>query len=213
MKTDDLIAMLSTHVEPVDRNKVTRSIAIAVAFGAAAAVAVVAVGFGVRSDLGEDGSFVFLAAKLVFSLGIVALSSMYLTRLARPGGERKTSLLIVVLPFIAIMAMAAGALSMAPWSHWDDEVMGQQWVECLISIPLIAVVPFAVTMWAVRQQMPTDLRKAGALAGLVAGGLSATGYALHCMDDSVPFVAIWYGATIALCAAAGALLGPKLLRW
>lgn len=37
--------------------------------------------------------------------------------------------------------------------------------------------------------------------------------ALHCMDDSVPFVALWYGGTIASCTLAGAMLGPRLLRW
>ena len=67
-------------------------------------------------------------------------------------------------------------------SHWSPRIM-----------------PFAVIIWAVRQAMPTDLRRAGALAGLVAGALSATGYALHCVDDSVPFIALWYGGTIALC--------------
>jgi len=65
----------------------------------------------------------------------------------------------------------------------------------------------------VRQAAPTDLARAGALAGLVAGGVSATAYALHCTDDSLPFVALWYGGTIALCTIAGAALGPRLLRW
>ena len=27
------------------------------------------------------------------------------------------------------------------------------------------------------------------------------------------FVALWYGGTIAFCTLAGALLGPRLLRW
>jgi hypothetical protein len=60
---------------------------------------------------------------------------------------------------------------------------------------------------------PTDLRRTGACAGLVAGSISAAGYALHCVDDSMPFVAFWYGGTIALCTLAGAMLGPRLLRW
>lgn len=45
------------------------------------------------------------------------------------------------------------------------------------------------------------------------GGVSATGYALHCTDDSLAFVALWYGGTIALCTVAGATLGLRLLRW
>jgi hypothetical protein len=84
---------------------------------------------------------------------------------------------------------------------------------CLISIPVIAVAPFAIIVWAMRRTAPTDLRRAGAVAGLVAGCLSAAGYALHCVDDSVPFVALWYGGTTALCTLVGWMLGPRLLRW
>jgi hypothetical protein len=51
------------------------------------------------------------------------------------------------------------------------------------------------------------------LAGLAAGGISAFVYVLHCTDDSLAFVALWYGLTLALCTAVGALLGPRLLRW
>ena len=57
------------------------------------------------------------------------------------------------------------------------------------------------------------LVRAGAFSGLVAGGVSAIAYSLHCTDDSLPFVALWYGGTIVLCTPTGALLGPRLLRW
>ena len=46
-----------------------------------------------------------------------------------------------------------------------------------------------------------------------AGGFSATLYALHCVDDSPLFVAAWYGLGTGLVAAAGAALGPKVLKW
>jgi Negative regulator of sigma F len=39
----------------------------------------------------------------------------------------------------------------------------------------------------------TNLRLTGAIAGLLAGALGATAYAFHCSDDSVPFIAFWYG--------------------
>jgi hypothetical protein len=92
-------------------------------------------------------------------------------------------------------------------------LMGDEWLECLLSIPIIAVVPFVLVIWAVRQAAPTNLRRAGSLAGLVAGSLSAAGYALHCTADSLPFVAVWYSGTILLCTLAGAVLCPRLLRW
>lgn len=118
-----------------------------------------------------------------------------------------------MLPFVAIMILAAINLAFAPPSHWNKMVMGDQWIECLLSISVIAIVPFVVIVGAVRRMAPTDLVRAGALAGLTAGGVSAAGYALHCSDDPLPFVAFWYGGTIALCTLAGALLGPRLLRW
>ena len=47
---------------------------------------------------------------------------------------------------------------------------------------------------------------AGAMAGLLAGGLAATFYAAHCPDDSPLFVATWYTIAIAAMALASALI-------
>jgi hypothetical protein len=181
--------------------------------GAVASLVIMFAALGVRTNLSEPGTLVFLGLKILFTGGVVVLSSVCLAKLARPGGEHRTILLPVGVPFVAIMLLAAFSLARASRSHWDIMIGGEQWLECLISIPAIAVVPFGIVIWAVRQAAPTDLKRAGILAGLVAGGVSALGYALHCTDDSLPFVALWYGGTIALCALAGATLGSRLLRW
>jgi len=91
--------------------------------------------------------------------------------------------------------------------------VGTEWTVCLYCIPLFAVPPFALLVWALRNAAPTNLPATGAIAGLVAGAIGAAVYALHCADDSLPFVALWYGLSIALCALVGAGLGPRLLRW
>jgi len=70
-----------------------------------------------------------------------------------------------------------------------------------------------IIIWAVRQAAPTDLVRAGGFADLISGGVSAMAYALHCTDDSLPFVAIWYDGTIVPCTFSGAALGPRQLRW
>jgi hypothetical protein len=213
MKTEDLISMLSTNVEVVDHRRVGRNIGMAVVAGAAAAVATVYFAFGTRADLTTVGSFIPPLLKIAFAFIILVPASIYLIRLTRPGGERRYSVGLVAWPFVAVMLLVAVSLGFAPNSHWKGKILGDEWVECLISIPLIAIMPFSVIVWAVRQMAPTDLARTGAFAGLVAGCLSATGYALHCADDSVPFFAVWYGGTIALCTYAGWKLGPKLLRW
>ncbi len=135
------------------------------------------------------------------------------SRLACPGAERGLSPLTIAVPFAAIALLGAISLGFAPSSHWNRMILGDEWLECLLSIPIIAIVPFAVIIFAVRRAAPTDLVRTGAVAGLVAGGVSAVAYALHCTDDSLPFVAVWFGGTIVLCTLAGAALGPRLLRW
>ena len=213
MRTDDLIDVLSTHVEQVDRRQLMRMIGAAIGISTALVVAVVLVVLGVRPDLIAAGPIAFLFLKLAFTAVVLVPASIFLVRLARPGGEHKTPVTLLALPFIVIMALAAVSLALTPSSHWHDVVLGDQWLECLLSIPIIAVVPFVVLVWVVQRTAPTDLSRAGALAGLVAGTVSAIGYAFHCTDDSLPFIALWYGGTIAVCTLAGAALGPRLLRW
>ena len=212
MKTDDLIAMLSTNVEPVDHRQTVRNIGMAVVAGAAVAVATVFLVLGPRAGLTSVEAFVPALLKVTVTVIILVPASIYLIRLARPGGERRSSAGLTAFPFIAVMLVAALSLTFAPSHHWHWTILGGEWLECLISIPLIAVVPFAVIVWAVRQMAPTALARTDALVGLVAGCLSAIGYAVHCADDSVPFFALWYGGTIALCTVAGWKLASKPLR-
>lgn len=214
MKSDELIIMLSTNVEPVDRGKLARGLGIAMAVGGAGALVVALLALGVRTDFRSPGAMTFLAVKLVFAVAVFVVSSVFLFRLARPGGERGTHPALALAPFVGIMLLAALSLANAPSAHWEAMIMGDRWLRCLVSIPIIATVPFVAIVWAVRRfASPTDLVRAGAFTGLAAGGVSAIGYALHCTDDSLPFIALWYGGTIALCTFAGAILGPRLLRW
>jgi hypothetical protein len=213
MKTDELVAILSTNLEPVGRKALVRTLFLAVGAGLIVALGIAFFGLGIRSDFTSSGALIFLAVKLAFGIGIVGLAMVYLTRLARPGGERKISPLLIVAPFLVIVFLAVISLGSAPRAHWDKMIVGNEWLDCLLSIPIIAIVPFAASIWAVRKGAPTNLVRAGALAGLVAGGVSAMAYALHCMDDSLPFIAVWYGGTIVLCTFIGSVLGPRLLRW
>ncbi len=213
MKTDDLVEMLSANVDAIDRQQMSRTLAGAVALGAMVALGAALVVLGGRTDIRSDGAMTLLVAKLIFAGAVTGFAFSCLIKLARPGAHRRGWMALVALPFVGIIGLATDSLVEAPLEHWQMLLMGDEWLECVLSIPVIAVVPFALVVWATRQAAPTHLRGAGALAGLVAGGLSAIGYALHCTADSLPFVAIWYSGTILLCTLAGAVLGPRLLRW
>ncbi len=213
MRTDHLIAMLSTNVEAVDQRHMWCTFGRAVVFASAAAVAAGLIMLGCRADVGDDGVLGFLVIKVTFAMTVAALALFHLIGAMLPGDRRRGSVAFVLLPFAGIVGLASISLDNAAAAPWQMMFMGDAWLECLLSIPIIAVVPFALVIWAVRQAAPTHLRRAGGLAGLVAGGLSAAGYALHCTVDSLPFVAIWYGGTMVLCTLAGVALGPRLLRW
>ena len=213
MKTDDLVAMLSTNIEPIGRESVGRTISAAIVVGAAIALGIMLAVLGLRTDITTTHAMVFMLLKLGFALAVVGLATRYLIRLASPGRERGISPFVIALPFAVIAILGLISLGGASSAHWSRMVLGDEWLECLLSIPIIAIVPFAATIFAMRRAAPTNLVRSGAIAGLVAGGVSAMAYAFHCTDDSLPFVAVWYGSTIVLCTLAGAALGPRLLRW
>lgn len=52
-------------------------------------------------------------------------------------------------------------------------IVGVDSATCLIAIPLLAVMPFATLIVALRMGAPTDQMHAGAMAGLAAGGHGA----------------------------------------
>ena len=119
MRTDELVAALSAHIEPVNRKLVSRTVYIALAAGTVAALGTMFAGLGVRPDLMTARALIFLLLKLAFTVGIVGVASIYLTRLVRPGGERRTSSISAVVPFAAVVLLAAISLGLAPSSHWN----------------------------------------------------------------------------------------------
>ena len=90
MKTDELIAMLSTNLEPVDRRRPWRHLPAAVAIGASAAFALMYAALGMRSDLAPGGPLLFLALKLLFAAIVLAVAVSSLSKAMRPGGERNS---------------------------------------------------------------------------------------------------------------------------
>jgi hypothetical protein len=213
MKTEQLIDLLSTNLEPVDTRKVIRSLLIAIVAGLVLALLTCIGTLGIRPDLNNPGVLGFLFLKIGFGVVVAILGWRLLRKHSRPGGEDPSWIYLIGVPFVTLVALAAVNLILVPASHWGHLLMGERLLECLLSIPILAVVPFALIVWAVRNAAPTNLLRTGALVGLVAGGIGAVAYALHCPNDSLPFVAFWYGGTIVLCTLAGAALGPRLLRW
>jgi len=212
MKTDQLINLLSTNLEPVKRGETRKTLTWTILAGGLAAVCLMLATVGLRPG---GGWFIsgYLVLKLLFMLTLIGAGAALLAKLASPGQDGRKPYTIILLAFLAIGSAGLCALLLGPPAARDQMTMGSQWATCALCIPLFAIVPFSALIWALRRGAPTNLRRTGAVAGLVAGALGAVAYAFHCPDDSIPFIALWYGGMVALCALLGAMLGPRLLRW
>jgi hypothetical protein len=213
MKTDELIHMLGTNLEPVKGGTLRNTVLIALVVGAVATFCLVLAMFGLPAAALSDENSGLKILALAFTLGLVSTGASFLIRSARPGEPGRQPLILIGLLFFAILSAGLVALILAHPTAWGGMVFGPQWAACLVCIPLFAVAPFASLVWALRRGAPTNLMRTGAIAGLVAGALGATVFAFHHTSGSIAFIALWYGGPILLCAVVGAILGPRLLRW
>lgn len=211
MKTEDLIRTLSADATP------PRPLGATLLAGLvpATVVAVAAVGavLGYRPDLGAALLDPVSAARVVLPLLLAALSLPLALRLARPDGADGARLWPVGLPAVAAAGLVVGALFTTPPSAWGMAWIGKTMLWCLLSIPVLSVLPVAAVFVMLRRGATTAPARAGLAAGLAGSGFAAAAYALHCTEDSPLFFVSWYGLAILAVAAVSTWLGPRLLRW
>jgi hypothetical protein len=214
MKTKDMITMLAASVPPVDRHLAAKRFAAALLMGGASAVMLTLWCLGLRPDLEAMLSAPLFWVKMVFPLVLAIGALIAATRLSRPGvpvsGPAWAAL---VSPVLLLWGSALAVLWLAPAPERLGLVLGLSWKECPFNIAFLSVPGFLAVMWAMQGMAPTRPRLAGAIGGLLAGSVATVAYCLHCPEMAVPFWAVWYLLGMLLPALAGALLGPRLLRW
>jgi len=213
MKTDDLIGLLSNQVTRIERGAVARRFIQALLLGALGSLILMSVVFGVRHDLGSVAHTTIFWAKLAYPLAIAVGAMLAVMRLGRPGARAGYSWAIIALPFIAVWIASMMVLDSAAPGARLPIVLGHTWRTCPFNIVLLSVPTFPAVFWAVKSLAPTQLRLAGAVAGLLASSTATIVYCLHCPEMSPAFWSVWYAIGMLLPACIGAWLGPKLLRW
>ena len=214
MNTDRLIDMLSANLEPVNPSQLGGTLLLAMVSSGAAAFGLMLATVGPRPDLESIAHLEWAGAKLFFAFSIAFAGTPFLIKLMRPGRENETKRALLFFPLAATVALTLLMLLLGR-EAWGTP-LGARAISparCLCCIPFFAAIPMTALIWALRQGAPTLLRLCGAIAGVVAGGLGAAAYAVSCSSDTVPFIAIWYSAAIALCGLIGARLGLRFLRW
>ncbi len=211
MKTDTLIDLLAREAGPAPRSVVARRLSPAAAAGLLAS-ALAAIGlFGlIPADM-------FATAvpwtKMAYAGGLALTAGWLTARLSRPAAPVARPQRALVAVVITMAVLGGASLIAVPEGARTEALLGHSWSSCPWSVVVLSLPALATVLWAVRGLAPTRPRAAGLAAGLLAGSLGAFGYSLSCPEASPAFVAVWYSLGIALTSAAGAALGPRVLRW
>lgn len=216
MNTDRLIDILSMDTEPVSSGRFGRMLILAIVSSGVAAFGLMLATVGLRPDLQSAPHLQWLAIKLLFAMSVVGAGAPLLNSSMRPGLGDETNWNVLFLPFFVAFAAALAALLVGHPQEWGAMLRGATRVSsarCLLCIMFFAAIPLTAIVYALRKGAPTQLKLCGGIAGIVAGGIGAAAYAFSCRSDTIPFIAIWYGTAIMLCAVIGAQLGPRVLRW
>ena len=213
MRTDHLVDMLATGAGAVAPNAAARRYAAAIGWGAIGAALLMGSLLGVRPDLDAAVLRPMFWVKLAFVACFAAASLLAVLRLSRPGLGLAWVPGALAAPVLAMWVLAAFVLIRAQPAQRAWLFFGDTWTSCPFMVALLSAPVFAAVLWATRGLAPTRLRLAGAAAGLLAGAIGALVYSLHCPELEAPFLGFWYLLGMLIPTAAGALLGPRLLRW
>ncbi len=213
MKTDDLINVLARDVEPAEKPRWAGRLAVTIIAGLVVAALLVATGLGVRPDIGAARMPVMMKAMFAaFAAAVMLPLAVQLMKPGRPLGWRIGA--VLVFAGVCVLATCVALMGEMPERRWEAWMGGRGVIPwCVVLIPVLAAPAAALLTWFMRAFAPTRLTLTGAAIGAISGGVGAMAYAMYCPTDSVAFVTTWYAVAIAVCAALGATLGSKILRW
>lgn len=211
--TEQLIHLLTRRVPRVARHAVLQRIACGLLGGGLLTLVIVLFGLHVRADLATAVQSFSFWMKALYSLSLMGCAVWATMRLARPTEVSWRYLRPVFLPVLLWSGIAIGELAATPAKDWLALWLGHSWKVCPWIVLGLSIPIYLGLLWSFRALAPTQLRAAGAAAGLSAGAWAATLYGLHCPETTALFTLTWYSLGVLLASLGGALLGTKLLRW
>ena len=192
---------------------VRHGLAVAIIAGLAISSALFSLMLGVRPDILSALSTWRFDLKLGDNLVLVIAAAWVALRLSSPTTTSLSAMRALLVPALLLLAAVVYELVTIPASAWASRAVGVNGVMCFASIISLSVLPLMAAIYALRRGAPTSPAMMGAVGGLLAGGLGATIFAMHCTNDSPLFVAIWYVLAIGLMSMFGVAVGRHALRW
>ncbi|HEV3490955.1 MAG TPA: DUF1109 domain-containing protein [Reyranella sp.] len=154
-------------------------------------------------------------ATIVFSVlaGAALAAGAFWATLKLSYPEGRLGLWWLFLP-LGILLLGLGLeMSDTPSSSWMVRLWGDSPGACFLCVTALSLPILAAALVALRDGAPTHPRLCGAMAGLLAGGIAAALYTLHCPENSLLFVASWHVPAVLTVTFFGALAADRWLRW
>ena len=211
MKTDDLIRALAADAKPAQPLLPVMVIWLVPALIVALVGLWATLGF--RADLAQALVTPVSAVRFVLTGALGLVGARIALLLARPEGRGLARLWPLGAVALVALALLVWALIATPSDAVRMAVVGKTMTTCLVTIPLLSVLPVAAILHMLRRGATTAPALAGFVAGLTGGGMSAAIYALHCTEDSPLFYVTWYGLAILMVTFVTTIIGPRVLRW
>jgi hypothetical protein len=213
MKTDDLISALSADLPATGATRLRLRVAAWLVPASLLALAGVLLSLGLRPDLGAAVGGPTFWAKAAYTASLAGAGFWLLDRAGRPGADVRAPLTLLALILIAALVVGFASLMTTPVDDRIGAVMGRSARVCPTNIAGLSLLAAPLILFAAQRFAPVRPALAGAATGLLAGGLAATVYGLHCPEHTAAFVAVWYTLGMAISAAVGATIGRFVWRW
>jgi len=212
MKTQDLVALLAHDAPPGPSRRLTPRLLGAALTGAAVSGLILIAWLGLR-PMGPAMHSPPFWMKTAYTALIAVAGFVITARLARPGARMGWAPWIVAVAVVWLAMLAMMEMRRTPAAAMSHLWLGWTWKICALRILALSTPVFVAVLWLLRRMAPTRVALAGAAAGLFAGGVGATVYGMYCEETAAAFVVVWYSLGMAACAALGAVIGQRLLRW
>lgn len=212
MKTRDLIQLLVEDGKQPS-SPLGKTVALVFLGGVALIVAFFAIFVGMRPDFSEAIWTARVGFKMAIVIALAVAGFGLLLQLGRPTARVAPWIWFIVALAAVLLTGSIVELFMIPSDRWSNNLNGSNRTFCLVAIPALSIIPLVAAIVGLRNGAPINSTLAGAGAGLAAGAVGATLYALNCNNDSPLFVAAWYPIAIGFVVLTGAILGRTTLRW
>ncbi|MGV1760945.1 NrsF family protein [Rhizobium sp. A22-96] len=211
-KIDNLIDTLVADLTPVSRHALRMRLASAIIFGVIGAAFALFASFAFRSHSHHVTMAAFWV-KFLYSAGLMGATIIALDHVARPDGLIGNMIRVSMAAFAVIALLAIGQLVLSPTSSYPGLIFGFSALFCPFLIVAFGLPAFFANMWFLRRAAPFNPGLAGFVAGACAGAIGAWVYALACVENGIPFIALWYTLGILLSGLLGSVVGKLSLRW